>query len=280
MSIPTGENWARNYGHNLDPLHMLEAFEDGEPLYGIPSVLRQPIPRPLPPRLMDWANRCRREPGEGLHFFVDDYRFEPAWNHPGRYAPTLANAPLVLSPDFSIFHDKPRATQIWNTYRARWLARKFQEFGAMVVPSVSWGDASSYGFAFLGIPEGSCVALSTVGRKKAGTAWDEGYQAMLDAIDPELVFCVGPLMGEDLERLAEVKYYESYMMVRLAELRAKQRADRVASTTIVRPGGRYPRTIERSERWAAEEAEAAVAAVAEEEAPPAAGRPASAAAGA
>lgn len=277
MTIPTGERWQRNYGDNLDPLRMLDVFPDGEPLYGIPPVLRQAMPRPLPGRLIDWANRCRREPGDGLHFFVDDYRFEPTWKHPERYAPNVLSASLVLSPDFSIFHDKPRAIQIWNVYRARWLARKFQEFGAIVVPAMSWGDATSYGFAFLGVPAGSCVAVSTTGRKKAGAGWDEGYVAMVDAVDPELVFCVGPRMSEDLERLAEVRYYDSYMLARFAELRATRRAARAASREIVSPGGRRPRTIERTERpWAEEEAAEVLAAAGQEAAAevPADGRPA------
>lgn len=212
--IPDASRWFSRPG-NWDPLRLTETYPDGDPDFGIPSVLRQALPSPLPPSLVGWSNKHRREPSQGIHFFTDDFRFECCWNKPERYEKTISACPLVLSPDFSVFHDKPRASQIWNTYRARWLARRFQDFGAIVIPAITWGDESSFEFCFLGVPESSCVAVSSVGRKKSGLGWDEGFLVMLDAIDPEMVFVLGPSLGEDIEKLVEIKYYESDTLARL-----------------------------------------------------------------
>lgn len=223
--IPDASRWSCKPG-NWDPLRLTETYEDGDPVYGIPSLLRQALPSPLPPSLVGWSNKHRREFAQGIHFFTDDFRFECCWNKPERYAKTISACPMVLSPDFSVFHDKPRASQIWNTYRARWLARRFQDFGAVVIPAITWGDESSFEFCFLGVPDGSCVAVSSVGRKKSGCGWDDGFLEMIDQIDPEMVFVVGPSLGENLERLAEIKYYESDTLARLRRVREEQKQAR------------------------------------------------------
>jgi hypothetical protein len=222
IAVGTGykSTWITRFG-TFDALHREELFDGEDKKFGIPDVLRMPLPHPLPKAFVDWPHRKSFPEGTGLHFFVDDYQFERVWNHPHWYVEEFKRRhPLVFGVDFSIFHDCPLVMQQWQTYRTRWLCRWYQEQGVTMIPTVSWGDSRSFDFVFLGIPRGSVIALSTVGRKGAGHGWDEGYIEAIETVDPELVFVIGPRMNEDLERLAEVKYYESHRNQRLKAIRS------------------------------------------------------------
>jgi hypothetical protein len=199
---PNTSRWQSVPG-GLDALHARELF-DGDDVFGIPSLLARPVDVTSVPRWLAWSERGRRSDGSGLHFFVDDYRFETVWRTPYRYVDVLGHAP-VAGFDFSTFTDWPIALQVWNTYRNRWLCRWFQERGIAVVPTIGWGDFRSYAFAFAGVPRGVSVAISTTGCLKA--QWFEaGYREMVRRIEPATVLVFGPRLPERLEELARVHY--------------------------------------------------------------------------
>lgn len=60
---------------------------------------------------------CRHPENAGVHFFLDDYQFERFWRQPQRYLSALAQFPLVIGPDFSLYTDFPEPLQRWNHYR-------------------------------------------------------------------------------------------------------------------------------------------------------------------
>lgn len=157
------------------------------------------------------ARRDRiEEPGtKGLHFFLDDYRFERVWNFPMRGLEAVRGYGCVLSPDFSVYRDWPRALQVWNVYRSRWLGAWWQRNGVDVVPTVSWGGAETWDFCFLGVPRGCVVAVSTVGVMRSLDAREgfvAGFEEMVRRLAPELVICYGQGIG-GMEALAEVVVY-------------------------------------------------------------------------
>lgn len=204
MGVPTAARWASTPG-NWDPLNAILRYE-GDPVYGIPAVLDQP--EDLPSSFTSWPNRRRRDPNHGLHFFVDDYRFEPLWKNPDRYAAVLLDAPLTLSPDFSVYADWPKAMQVWQVYRARWLCRRLQELGARVIPAVSWGGRGTYSFAFLGLPAGCRVAVTTVGRSRFPGAFDAGFRAMVRQVRPREAIVIGPRLPYELDA-TPTRYFSS-----------------------------------------------------------------------
>ena len=51
--------------------------------------------------------------------------------------------------------------QLYNVFRNRWCGAYFSNKGIRVVPTVSWGDESTFDFCFDGIPRGSTAAVST-----------------------------------------------------------------------------------------------------------------------
>ncbi|MFQ6749707.1 MAG: DUF4417 domain-containing protein, partial [Clostridia bacterium] len=61
-----------------------------------------------------------------LHFYVDDYQFERCWANPNNYIDHLKKFKYVISPDFSLYADLPKAHQIWNCYRNRLLSAFWQ----------------------------------------------------------------------------------------------------------------------------------------------------------
>jgi hypothetical protein len=228
MTIAKGttykQTWVTQFG-TFDALHRESLFDGSDELHGIPDVLRMPLPHPLPKAFIDWPHRKSFPEGTGLHFFVDDYQFERVWNHPHWYVTEFKKRhPLLFGVDFSIFHDTPKCMQVWQTYRTRWLCRWYQEQGVTMIPTVSWGDKASFDFVFRGIPKHSVIALSTIGRKTAGDGWNEGFMSMIDAVDPELVFVVGPRLGDDLEKIVEVKYYDAHRNQRMKAIRAHEKA--------------------------------------------------------
>lgn len=65
---------------------------------------------------------------KGYIFFVDDYQFIRLWNDPDRYMPMLQQFRYVLTPDFSLYTDFPKALQIWNHYRKHWIGAYMQMY--------------------------------------------------------------------------------------------------------------------------------------------------------
>ena len=123
----------------------------------------------------------------GCHFFIYDYQFERAWNTPDKYLNHLSRYGCVLSPDFSAFPDFPFAVNIFNHYRKHWLARYWQEHGITVIPTVRWGDESSFEWCFDGEPRNSIIATSEVGcvqNKEDLAGFRRGYNKMLEILNP------------------------------------------------------------------------------------------------
>ena len=109
----------------------------------------------------------------------------------------------VLTPDFSMYLDTPRALNIWNCFRSRALARFLQENGVNIIPIVSWSDYESLSWCFEGIPKHSAVAISTNGvmsNSKSKEIFIQGFNKMLEVIDPCQIVCVGNLPKECLSK--------------------------------------------------------------------------------
>ena len=131
---------------------------------------------------------------EGVSFFLDDYQFERVWNFPEKYTEILKKYRCVLSPDFSLFSDFPKAIQIFNHYRKHWVAKFWQERGVKVIPTIAWSDKDSFEWCFDGEPKNSVVAVSTLGcwnNPEYKKAFLLGYEKMKEVLNPSkiLVFC-------------------------------------------------------------------------------------------
>ena len=96
-----------------------------------------------------------------VHFFLYDYRFERVWKNPDNDIVKLSRYRAVLSPDFSMYLEMAPVMQLYNVFRNRWCGAYWASKGIRVIPTVNWGDESTFDFCFDGIEKGSVVAVST-----------------------------------------------------------------------------------------------------------------------
>lgn len=202
-------------GRDQDLLNLGSGLKPSLDALGIPLVVRED----LDPEGTDefsyavpYGQRVRtaEEPEGGfVHFFLDDYRFAGAWTRPGRALRYIQPYGSSLTPDFSLYPEMPLALQIFQVYRNRWCGAFWQqEAGITVIPTVGWSDEESFAFCFLGIEEGSAVALSTVGLQRGATEEERamfvsGYEEMVRQIDPSLILVHGETPEKLLSGLSE-----------------------------------------------------------------------------
>ena len=130
-----------------------------------------------------------------VHFFLYDYKFERVWKNPDTDLEKLKRYRAVLTPDFSMYAEMSPVIQIYNTFRNRWIGAYYASKGLRVIPSVSWGDESTFEFCFDGIEKGSVVAVSTYMVSAHNNHSDQkafflkGYDEMLRQVEPEKIIC-------------------------------------------------------------------------------------------
>lgn len=153
-----------------------------------------------------WARFCDLNgvdnPSEYIaHFYYDDFKFIAAWREPDKYIEKLRRFKAVISPDFSLYTDFPRALQILSCYRRQWCGAYWQSLGIDVIPDVVWGDEESFSYCFEGIPRHSVVATSSVGvsndtewNGKEGERFRAGYNEMLKRLEPTKILYYGTMV--------------------------------------------------------------------------------------
>ena len=135
--------------------------------FNIPEILPQDIDLADPEILGFNYAKGEDFPEEKIcHFYLDDYQFERVWNSPSVYVKKMQKFKAVLSPDFSLYVDFPRAVQIFNHYRKHWVARYWQEHGVTVIPTICWSDEQSFEWCFDGEPRNSTISISVLGCNK------------------------------------------------------------------------------------------------------------------
>jgi hypothetical protein len=189
----------------VDALNTLTLFDSADSL-GIPLI---PKETRTPDVLISHKTRLNHQLSLGdeqfslaVHFFMEDYRFEPVWSTPRKGASYVGGVGWALSPDFSLYRAWPLTVQLWNVYRNRWCGAYWRSLGVRVLPTVSWSDEASYSFCFLGVEKGSAVAISSVGVDLANAEERElfatGCRAMVETIEPEAVLLQAEVFPEDL----------------------------------------------------------------------------------
>ena len=159
----------------------------------------------------------RRLDNRWLHFFAEDFNFECVWNNPKAYLKLFKRFEGVISPDFSLYGDLPRAYRIWNCYRIRALAWWLQDKGVNILSSVSWtADKADFDWCFDGLPEGGNVAVSANGcyfNQYSRGYFVQGFDAMIERLHPCTVYAVGYLPKE-LRSRSDVVMLEGYSQQR------------------------------------------------------------------
>lgn len=148
---------------------------------------------------------------KAVHFFVDDYQFNRLWTNPDAYLEKLRRFHYVFSPDFSPYADFPKAVQVFNHFRKHWIGAYLQENGVQVIPTITWSFPPSYDFCFDGEPEGSVVAVSSVGcmnSKEGKKLFLDGWEEMMKRINPSCVIFYGSVPEECNGNIVRVKPFQ------------------------------------------------------------------------
>lgn len=154
----------------------------------------------------------------GIHCFEYDCRISSAWTNPLRPITVLKRYPCAIGPDFSLMVDQPRAVNVTNVYRNRWVSCFWWRNGIPVIPSASWGNAESFSWCFDGLPEGGVIAVGhiAIGRDKAAKRlYRMGVETLLERKHPDKLLVYGfPL---DFEPGVDVVTYQGDLL-RLRQL--------------------------------------------------------------
>ena len=182
-------------------------FGDSSGRYDIPQIKKVNF---LPERLIDFSQALTaKDFGAGVHFYIDDAKFECIWRAPQRYLPILKKFSCVFSPDFSLYLDMPLAMKIWNVYRSRLLGQIMQRAGITVIPTISWAGKETYSFCFSGIQSGSVVSISSVGTMNTAKSTEvflQGCRKMCLKIKPEAILIYGKIPDFDFGKIKIFHY--------------------------------------------------------------------------
>ena len=192
------------------PLFLRNEFET-EGKWGFPIIRRQKLDLSKI-ELISCADVTKNDTDnldKGVHFFVDDYRFEGIYKHPEKSLERFGKYKFLLTPDYSLYAEMEPWRQIESIGKSRWVGAKWQKEGKIVIPTVSWGLTRTYEFCFDGIEKNCIVAVGMIGCKKNKTAFLRGYFQMLTKIEPEAIICFGTPFAEMQGNLVVVKYWRS-----------------------------------------------------------------------
>lgn len=159
----------------------------------------------------NYAKTLKNKKGKSLHFFIDDYQFERLWRQPTKYIKQIEGFQSIMTPDFSLYTDFPKALQIYNHYRKHWLGAYWQSLGFGVIPTIAWSDEDSFKWCFDGVPENSTVAVSSVGTQKSKECKQlflKGWQEMINRVKPETVIFYGNVPKECNANVIKVKSFQ------------------------------------------------------------------------
>ena len=151
----------------------------------------------------------------GVHFFVDDYRFDGIYRNPEKTLKKYSQYKFLLTPDFSLYANMPLWLQLSNVAKNRWVGAYWQSKGLNVIPTISWSTAQSFKFCFDGVEKNSIVAVGMIGSKRNNHfEFMMGYEKMLEYINPEAIICFGEPFTEMKGNLIKIDYSSSRKVVR------------------------------------------------------------------
>lgn len=151
---------------------------------------------------------------KGVHFFIDDYRFEGVYRNPEKSLGRLSQYKFLLTPDYSTYADMNYWRQMESIAHSRWVGAFWQDQGQIVIPTISWSDKESFEFCFDGVEKHSIVAVGMIGCKKNKSEYLLGYNEMLNRIEPDAIICFGDPFLEMEGNIIKVEYRALRKVVR------------------------------------------------------------------
>ena len=200
-----------------NPLFLRNGFESAG-RWGIPVIKKQDIPLDNVGLIAFSDTRSKassKDKSKGVHFCIDDYRFNSVYNIPYRSLNKLSQYAFLCTPDFSTYQEMEYWRQMESVAHSRWVGAFWQSNGLLVVPTITWSDAGSYDFCFGSVETGSTVLVGMPGCKQDKMSFLRGYYVMMERIKPSAVICFGDPYEEMInDNLIHVDYRSSKKAVR------------------------------------------------------------------
>lgn len=163
-----------------------------------------------------------------LCFYTYDTYFESFWDQPAFMVAKVINAGIKIAvvPDFSFYTEMPTATHIFNTYRAQWMGRYFQEAGLQVIPRLQFGIGDgnkTLDFCMSGIPKNPPILAQSIQNANTDEEFKqsvENTKQALAALKPATWLVYG---GNPAKRQIEAVNYTDGKVVHLYNYAAKRR---------------------------------------------------------
>ena len=145
-----------------------------------------------------------------LHFFQDDYTFKTLWDNLETASYKFRKFDYIFTPDYSMYLDAPDHINRDAVYKNRAVGAIWQQkFGFNVIPTFSFGPASSFSYCFDGLPEYSVLAVehSSVGHTyPQRKLFQKAIETVVSTKHPTTLIVYGfPL---DFDPKVPVKYFE------------------------------------------------------------------------
>ena len=189
---------------------------DSDNAYDIPSLRkdRQAGSGLLLP-FAGWGADTRAKKGiSTYHFYVEDYRFTALWKDPA--AVLRSGCSCLVEPNLSLFDTTPVAYGLQLVYMKRWIARFWQECGALVYADLNV-SRKFYEYNKLGIPQGyNAFATRGYADREEYLKQEIGIARQISGLDrPNMIVYGG---GEKIHEIClqhNVLYVEQFMANRV-----------------------------------------------------------------
>jgi glycosyltransferase involved in cell wall biosynthesis len=136
---------------------------------------------------------------KAIHFFQHDYLFNPTINSKKKLTAQLdvfRKYECIILPDCSVYRNMPLPVQQYQVYNSRATGVFLEHEGISIIPSVRWGDESSYSFCFDGLEKNSVLAVGTLGTLKDQDdkkIFIAGFLKMIEQLNPIGILIYGSL---------------------------------------------------------------------------------------
>lgn len=106
-----------------------------------------------------------KENGGVVHCFEHDASFKQFWTNMDKSIYELKDFDAVFTPDFTMYVDVPEAHNKWQLLRSRLCGARMQQVGYNVIPTITYGDATSLTWCLEGLVHNGVYGISGTGLK-------------------------------------------------------------------------------------------------------------------